>query len=127
MKTGIHAQNNDQSVDPRIREDDTSKNKKYPNKIKVISWGKNKITMSEQEKQLFLTSGNLISISQAAEYTPYSSEYLSLLARKGTLKAIKISRDWLTTREAVLLYVRKQERKHEKILQSFHQAEGRAI
>ncbi|MCL5667076.1 MAG: helix-turn-helix domain-containing protein [Patescibacteria group bacterium] len=72
--------------------------------------------MSSQEQLSMLTSGKLISISQAATLTPYSAEYLSLLARKGRLNAIKISRDWLTTEEAVKNYVAKQVKKHEKML-----------
>jgi hypothetical protein len=45
-----------------------------------------------------------ISLAQAAEGTPYSQEYLSLLARKGRLEAIKRGRVWLTTRQAVVDY-----------------------
>jgi Fic family protein len=45
-----------------------------------------------------------ISLAQAAEGTPYSQEYLSLLARKGRLEAIKRGRAWLTTRQAVENY-----------------------
>lgn len=45
-----------------------------------------------------------ISLAQAAEGTPYSQEYLSLLARKGRLDAIKRGRVWLTTRQAVADY-----------------------
>ncbi len=74
--------------------------------------------MSEEEKRLFFASGNLISISVAAQATPYSAEYLSLLARKGKLKAVKISRDWLTTEAAVKEYVKKQAIKHQKMLRS---------
>ncbi|MCL5667079.1 MAG: helix-turn-helix domain-containing protein [Patescibacteria group bacterium] len=48
--------------------------------------------------------------------TPYSAEYLSLLARKGRLKAVKIGRDWLTNEEAIKEYVQKQVKKHEKML-----------
>lgn len=75
--------------------------------------------MSEQERQAFLASGGLISLVQAAANTPYSAEYLGLLARKNKLPAIKIGRDWLTTREAILVYVKKQEQKHRSILQAF--------
>lgn len=63
-----------------------------------------------------LMSGKLISISQAAKLTPYSAEYLSLLARKGKLASVKISRDWLTTEEAVKEYVQKQIKKHQKMM-----------
>ncbi|GAC1413188.1 MAG: hypothetical protein NVSMB66_4480 [Candidatus Doudnabacteria bacterium] len=75
----------------------------------------NKKIMSDEEKYLFMASGELMSLSSAAEMTPYTQEYLSLLARKGTIKAIKISRDWLTTPEVVLSYMEKQEHKHKKL------------
>lgn len=68
--------------------------------------------MSEHERKAFMSSGELISISEAAEFTPYSAEYLSLRARTGHLKAMKIARNWLTTRGAVLSYVRAQNAKH---------------
>lgn len=79
--------------------------------------------MSPQEKQLTTYSGQLISISQAAKLTPYSSGYLSLLARKGKLNAFKVNRDWLTTPSAVLEYVKKQQEKHEKLLNDLKDAE----
>ena len=68
--------------------------------------------MSEKERKSFLASGDLISITEAAELTPYSAEYLSLRARTGHLKAMKIARNWLTTRGAVLSYLRAQRNKH---------------
>jgi hypothetical protein len=83
--------------------------------------------MSEQERQRFLTSGHLISISQAAEHTPYSQEYLSLLARRGKLKAVKIARNWLTTREAVLLYIQEQEDKHRRMMKSLAVARKESV
>jgi len=45
-----------------------------------------------------------IRLAEAAEGTPYSQEYLSLLARKGRLEAIKRGRIWYTTRQAVKAY-----------------------
>ena len=45
-----------------------------------------------------------IPLRQAADGTPYSQEYLSLLARKGRLEAIKRGRVWHTTRRAVAAY-----------------------
>lgn len=80
--------------------------------------------MSEQQKQLLADPSKLISLSKAAKSTPYSAEYLSLLSRKGRIPAIKISRDWLTTRQAVLLYVNKQKTKHELLLDRFEQSGG---
>ena len=47
-----------------------------------------------------------IRLAEAAESTPYSQEYLSLLARKGCLDAIKRGRIWYTTQRAVEAYRR---------------------
>lgn len=80
--------------------------------------------MSEQQKQLLRNPQDLISLSLAAEATPYSAEYLSLLSRKGRIPAIKISRDWLTTRQAVLSYVKEQKRKHEKLMDRFDELDS---
>lgn len=75
--------------------------------------------MSEQQKQQLLAGGQLISLITAAKYTPYTAEYLSLLARKNQLAAVKISRDWLTTKEAVITYTAAQKKKHYKLFQRF--------
>ncbi|HEY4506992.1 MAG TPA: hypothetical protein VJH71_02445, partial [Candidatus Paceibacterota bacterium] len=48
---------------------------------------------------------NFISLGEASEGSPYSQEYLSLLARKGRLFSKKIGRNWYTTKEAVRDYV----------------------
>ncbi|MBL7063122.1 MAG: Fic family protein [Anaerolineae bacterium] len=45
-----------------------------------------------------------VPLREAAQGTPYSQEYLSLLARKGRLEAIKRGRVWYTTRRAVADY-----------------------
>lgn len=79
--------------------------------------------MSERERKSFLATGDLISISEAASFTPYSAEYLSLRARTGHLKAMKIARNWLTTRGAVLLYLREQQAKHAHSMQIQAQSE----
>ncbi|MCX6738205.1 MAG: hypothetical protein NTY11_02225, partial [Candidatus Parcubacteria bacterium] len=42
-----------------------------------------------------------ISLSKAAEGSPYSQEYLSLRARQGKLKAVKLGRNWATKQEWV--------------------------
>ena len=52
-----------------------------------------------------------ISLAEAAEGTPYSQEYLSLLARRGKIEAFKLKRNWLTTKEAIERYIKTQERK----------------
>ena len=46
-----------------------------------------------------------IPLSQAAEGTSYTQEYLSLLARQGRIEAIKRGRNWYTTRKAVKEYL----------------------
>lgn len=47
-----------------------------------------------------------IPLSEASHGTPYSQEYLSLLARKGQIEAVKHGRNWLTTRKAIENYVK---------------------
>lgn len=42
-------------------------------------------------------NSKLISMSEAAKVSPYEQEYLSLLARRGELKAEKVGRNWFTT------------------------------
>jgi len=46
-----------------------------------------------------------VSLAEAARGTPYTQEYLSLLARKGVLHAVKFQRNWLTTHDAVREYM----------------------
>jgi len=52
-----------------------------------------------------------IPLSEAAKYTPYSAEYLSLRARQGKLRAIKIGKIWVTKREWIEEYLRKYQGK----------------
>jgi len=47
----------------------------------------------------------LINLKEATKYCNYSQEYLSLLARKGKLSAIKINKEWVTTQEAIEEYL----------------------
>lgn len=46
-----------------------------------------------------------ISLQQAAGLCPYSQDYLSLRARQGKLKAIKLGRNWLTKRDWLDEYI----------------------
>jgi len=48
-----------------------------------------------------------ISLQEASKLCDYGMEYLSYLARTGRLKAIKIRRNWMTTREALSEYTDK--------------------
>ncbi len=77
--------------------------------------------MSEQERLAFLSSTDLLSIAEAAKLTPYSADYLSLLARQGRLPATKVARNWLTTRKAIFLYLREQQVKHQRITTELRQ------
>ncbi len=56
------------------------------------------------------THQGYIPLKEAAEYCDYSIEYLSLLARKGLLPAVKFRRNWMTTREAIDNYVKEKRR-----------------
>lgn len=47
----------------------------------------------------------LLSISDASQGTPFSSEYLSLLARTRRIPAKKVGKKWMVTRKAVQEYV----------------------
>jgi Fic family protein len=51
-----------------------------------------------------------ISLQEATKLCDYSMEYLSYLARTGKLQAIKIRRNWMTTREAVMGYLERVKR-----------------
>lgn len=51
----------------------------------------------------------LLSLKDASELTPYSADYLNLLARKGKIKARKIGRDWLITKSDLFDYLHKQQ------------------
>lgn len=57
-----------------------------------------KTKASDEDKEYIL-------LSEAAKHCQYSQDYLSLLARRGKLHAIKKGRNWLTTIEAVENYI----------------------
>jgi len=50
-------------------------------------------------------NNNFISLAQASQLCSYSQEYLSLRARQGKLKAKKMGRDWMTTKEWLSEYL----------------------
>lgn len=52
-----------------------------------------------------------IPLREAAKNSIYSQEYLSLLARKGRLEAVKHGRNWYTTHKAVAVYSQEVEKK----------------
>jgi excisionase family DNA binding protein len=59
-------------------------------------------------------SEDLISLAQAAEYANLNAEFLRQLAVDGRLKAIKIGRNWVTTRSAVDTYLSNRKRRGRK-------------
>ncbi len=65
--------------------------------------------MSEdsQQKSSLPSGESWLSMSEASPLTPYSTEYLSLLARKGKLPSKKIQNTWYTTKLAVDEYMKK--------------------
>lgn len=70
---------------------------------------------------------SLISISEAAIITSYSPDFIRMLARSEKLQAVKIGRDWMTTRDAILEYLRKQQQRHEHSLMALRNAERKLI
>lgn len=46
-----------------------------------------------------------IPLRDACMGTPYSQEYISLLARLGRIEATKMGRNWYTTRQAIKTYI----------------------
>jgi hypothetical protein len=58
-----------------------------------------------------LEQEELISLSEAADIAKMTPEHLAYLARKRYLKARKLGRMWVTTREAVLEYLRDMDKR----------------
>ena len=50
-----------------------------------------------------------ITLQAATEFCPYTQEYLSLRARQGKLKALKLGRNWVSTRDWLGEYIAKSE------------------
>ncbi|KKT17555.1 MAG: Fic family protein [Parcubacteria group bacterium GW2011_GWB1_43_6] len=56
-----------------------------------------------------------ISLQDATKFCNYSQEYLSLRARTGKLKSVKLGRNWVTTREWLVDYAGRVEEYTESI------------
>lgn len=54
---------------------------------------------------------NFIPLREIAGQTPYSQEYLSLLARRGKIEAVKLDRIWYTTPKAIENYLNSLKKK----------------
>jgi hypothetical protein len=57
-----------------------------------------------------------ISLAEAAKITNYSQDYISLLCRQGKLKAEKLGRNWVTTKDWVYSYIDNTEGRGESIV-----------
>ncbi len=51
---------------------------------------------------------DLITLAEATKYCSYSQAYLGKLAKEGRLEAVKLKRNWMTTKEAVKRYLESQ-------------------
>jgi hypothetical protein len=69
-------------------------------------------------------SGDFISLSEATMYCEHSQDYLNLLARKGKLRALKMGRNWVTTREWLQNYSLRMEQKKVKRIRSLFISEA---
>ena len=47
-----------------------------------------------------------ITLSQAAKVSPYSKDYLNILARRGAIPAFKLKRNWVISQESLLQYIK---------------------
>jgi hypothetical protein len=64
----------------------------------------------ELEGQKAKKKKQLLPLAELAKLSPYSVEYLSLLARRGALDAVKVGRVWHITKGTLMLYV--EQHKH---------------
>ena len=59
---------------------------------------------------VFKGGSEFISLAEASKDSPYSQEYLSLLARKGRIEAIKLGRNWFIKKEALKRYIQSKKK-----------------
>jgi Fic family protein len=59
-----------------------------------------------------LEEPEILTLAEASKITPYSQEYLSLLARKGALGAFKQGRNWVISRQELNRYLKSVSRPH---------------
>lgn len=79
-------------------------------KLKAIKLKRNWLTKKEWLREYLKQPSNYISLKQAAERCDYSHDYLSLRARQGKLKAVKLGKNWLTKKEWLDRYLKKHQR-----------------
>jgi len=61
-----------------------------------------------------LEEPEILTLAEASELTPYSQEYLSLLARKGALGAFKRGRNWVITKRDLDRYLRSRRKSYSR-------------
>ena len=54
---------------------------------------------------------SLITLKQASEISDYSTDYLNIMARRGTIPAFKIKRNWMVSKKAFKKYLKSREKK----------------
>jgi Fic family protein len=54
----------------------------------------------------FEKEAEILTLAEASNLTPYTQEYLSLLARKGNIGAFKLRRNWVITKKALEEYLK---------------------
>jgi Fic family protein len=60
----------------------------------------------------FEKEAEILTLTEASRLTPYTQEYLSLLARKGNIGAFKLHRNWVITKKALNEYLEAHSRKY---------------
>ena len=60
----------------------------------------------------FEKDAEILTLAEASKLTPYTQEYLSLIARKGSLGAFKLRRNWVVTKKALDDYLKAHYRSH---------------
>ncbi|MCX6759881.1 MAG: hypothetical protein NTW46_00875, partial [Candidatus Nealsonbacteria bacterium] len=72
-------------------------------KLKAVKLGRNWMTTKEwledYLKKIENQKKNYISLAEATRFCSYSLPYLNLRIRQGKLKAVKLGRNWMTTKE----------------------------
>ncbi|MGD0496482.1 MAG: Fic family protein [Candidatus Bathyarchaeia archaeon] len=54
----------------------------------------------------FEKEAEILTLAEASKLTPFTQEYLSLLARKGSIGAFKLRRNWVITKKALSEYLK---------------------
>jgi len=60
----------------------------------------------------FEKEAEILTLAEASKLTPYTQEYLSLLARKGSIGAFKLRRNWVITKKALEEYLKAHPKNH---------------